>query len=147
MPILNYSTSVSVDKTVAEVQKILAQRGALEISMQYTGGVASGISFLIQTRYGERAFRFPINHAAVYTVLTRQYHQGKIPPRYATEEQALRVAWRIAKDWLLAQLAVIESEMVTLDEIMMPYMLLGDGETVYERMVSQQLALPPGGAS
>ena len=85
MPLMNYSTSVSVDKTVAEVHKILTQHGALEISTQLFDKVPSGVSFLIKTRYGERAFRLPVNHDAVYKVLGQQYRQGKVPPRYVTK--------------------------------------------------------------
>ncbi|WP_189339127.1 hypothetical protein [Williamsia muralis] len=34
-------------------------------------------------------------------------------PKYQTPEHALRVAWRITKDWVEAQLAIIETQMVT----------------------------------
>ncbi len=48
------------------------------------------------------------------------------------------VAWRIVKDWLEAQLALLQSRQVKLEQVMLPYML-GTGEqgepvTVYEAL-------------
>jgi len=68
----------------------------------------------------------------------------KVQARYATPEHAERVAWRIVKDWLEAQLAIIRTEMATLDQVMLPYMRADDGRTVYELYRDQALALPAG---
>jgi hypothetical protein len=43
-----------------------------------------------------------------------------------------------------AQLAIIRTEMVTLDQVMLPYMRGDSGQTMYELYVNQQLALPSG---
>ena len=67
-----------------------------------------------------------------------------MPPRYSTPEHAERVAWRIVKDWLEAQLAIIRTEMVTLDQVMLPYMVGDEGHTVYELYRDRQLALGTG---
>jgi len=64
-----------------------------------------------------------------------------VAPRYKTVEQAERVAWRIMKDWLEAQLAIIATEMVTLDQVFLPYMQGDDGRTVYELYLDHQLAI------
>jgi hypothetical protein len=61
--------------------------------------------------------------------------------RYSTPEHAERVAWRIVKDWLEAQLAIIKTEMVTLDQVMLPYMRGDNGATIYEIYRDQQLAI------
>jgi len=55
--------------------------------------------------------------------------------------QAERVAWRIVKDWVEAQLAILESEMVHLDEIFLPYMVNNNGQTVFEIYRNNQLML------
>ena len=39
------------------------------------------------------------------------------------------MAWRVMKDWIAAQLALAETKMVQLDEIMLPYMHVDDGGT------------------
>lgn len=46
-------------------------------------------------------------------------------------EQAERVAWRVAREWLLAQLAIIEAQMATLDQVMLPYLQVDGQKTLY----------------
>ena len=60
-----------------------------------------------------------------------------------TEEQAEKVAWRILKDWVDAQMALIEIEMVKMEEVFLPYTIIDNfGTTVYERLEQTQLMLP-----
>lgn len=56
-------------------------------------------------------------------------------------EQAERVAWRIVKDWVEAQMAILESEMVQMDEIFLPYMVDNNGQTLFQAYRSNQLML------
>ena len=58
-----------------------------------------------------------------------------------TFEQANRVAWRIIKDWIDAQMAVLETEMVEMEEIFLPYVLNKQGQTLYEAFKENQLML------
>ena len=58
-----------------------------------------------------------------------------------TREQAERVAWRILKDWLLAQVALLDINMVKLTEIFMPYIVGIDGKTLYEKLEENDFAL------
>lgn len=69
----------------------------------------------------------------------------KITPRLRTMEQASRVAWRIIKDWLAAQLALIKAEMVTLEQVFLPYAQNADGATLFDVLAEGKfrgLALP-----
>jgi hypothetical protein len=144
--ILNYTTEIAVEKTVAEIQGMLARQGARSILTDYDDeGSPTRISFLIKTLYGDQGFALPANIESVYKVMARQNAQGKIPQRFVTMEQAARVGWRIVKDWLEAQLAIIQTEMVTLDQIFLPYMTVGNqGQTMYELMKERQFLLPAG---
>jgi Arc/MetJ family transcription regulator len=141
MPLLNYTTEVPVMRTAGQIQAALVQAGARRISTDYDAvGQPVGISFEVETGFGVRHFALPVNRDAVHAVLQQQ----KVEPRYRTLGQAERVAWRIMKDWVEAQLAIIQTNMVTLDQVMLPYMLVDDGRTVYEVYRDQQLALPAG---
>jgi hypothetical protein len=141
MPLLNYTTEVPVMRTAGQIQAALVQAGARRISTDYDAvGHPVGISFEVETGFGVRHFALPVDAPAVHTVLQRQ----KVEPRYRTPEQAERVAWRITKDWVEAQLAIIQTNMVTLDQVMLPYMLNDAGRTVYELYRDQQTALPAG---
>ncbi len=74
------------------------------------------------------SFRLPTDWRAVQRRLQTQ----RVEPRYRTQEHALRVAWRITKDWVEAQLAIIESQMVTTAQVFLPYAVTLNGQTLYE---------------
>ena len=59
----------------------------------------------------------------------------------ATREQAERVAWRILKDWIEAQMALLDIEMVRFEEIFLPYIETNTGKTVFERLEKQQFLI------
>jgi len=141
MPLLNYTTQVSAQRTVSQIQAMLAGVGARRVMVEYDdAGRVTGVAFTVHTVHGERSFFLPAAAEKVAGVLSRQ----RVPARYATLEHAERVAWRIVKDWLEAQLAIIATEMVTLDQVMLPYMASGDGRTMWDLYLDQQLALPAG---
>lgn len=128
-PLLNYTTSVPVARSVTEVTQRLVSAGAGQITTDYNrAGQAVGITFRTETPHGPRTFSIPVNADRVRAVLELEGVEG----RYRTPEHSARVAWRIVKDWIEAQLAIIRSEMVTLDQVMLPYMQSTDGRTVYE---------------
>lgn len=135
MPIANYSTDVPVSRTLGHVMGMLATSGASAISQQLEQGQVVGISFNIETEYGWRTYRMPVRIDDVRKVLIAD----KVQPRYQTREHAARVAWRIAHDWLRAQMALIEAGMGSLDEVMMPYTLVGGNQTAYEAYQQKEL--------
>lgn len=127
MPILNYTTTIAAAKTVGEVQQILAKGGADEVSIIYSDGQPTGVSFALHTMVGTRTFRLPVNIDGVHMVLAKD----KIQARYQTREHAARVAWRVTKDWIEAQVALIQAGMATLDQVMLPYLEMRPGHTLY----------------
>ena len=135
MPILNYTTTVNVYKTLGEIQMQLVKHGAKKIMQDYDDqGRITALSFMVDTPAGPRGIRLPANVDAVHAVLHRQ----KVK---CDREQAERVAWRILKDWVEAQMAILESEMVQIDEIFLPYMVNQSGQTLFEAYRSNQLML------
>ena len=138
MPLLNYTTKVDVHTTLGAIQGQLVKHGARKILQDYDDdGHILSLSFMIDTPAGPRGIRLPANVDAVHAVLVRQ----KIK---CDREQAERVAWRIVKDWVEAQMAILESEMVQMDEVFLPYMINDAGQTVFESY-RQNYLLPGGG--
>ena len=132
MPILNYTTTVSALRTASQVQDMLAKHGASEVSLRYANGAPVALSFTIGTSHGARDFRLPVNVEGVYDVIKK--HGSGVPPRYQSRAQAEKIAWRITKDWVEAQLAMIEAGLSRLDEVMLPFMMVGEyGQTLSER--------------
>ena len=107
---------------------------------------ATAIGFRIKTEQGILPFRLPTDVKRVRAILTRQVTLGQAPRSALALGQPERVAWRIIKEWVEAQLALIQIGLVTIDEVMLPYMLTGN-KTVYESFKDGNLEnlLPAGG--
>lgn len=135
MALLNYTTKVNVYTTIGEIQAQLVVHGAKRIMQDYDDkGRISALTFQIDTPAGLRVIRLPANVDAVQKVLSSQ----KVK---CDREQAERVAWRIVKDWVEAQMAILESEMVQMDEIFLPYMVNNNGQTLFQIYRNNQLML------
>lgn len=132
MPILNYTTTIAATKTVAEIQSILAKSGAEQVIIRY--GKDREPTALVFELQGEM-YMLPCRAEQVHNKLWRD---RAVAARYKTIEQAQRVAWRILKDWVEAQTAIIATGMVDVQEVMLPYMLLRDDQTVYDNFREQR---------
>lgn len=137
MAVLNYTTQIAVTKTVGEMQHMLGQAGASRIAVDYEAGSPSALSFMLATPHGPRHFTLPVNVDAMHRLLVAEDKAGKIRSgaraARSSREQAERVAWRILKDWLAAQLALVATEMVGMDQVMLPYLQVeSSGLTLYE---------------
>jgi len=126
MAILNYTTSISTEKTASEIQKKLAIAGAKAILVDYDDdGIMCAMSFRIDELY----FRLPLNIEGVYQAMKKD---RKVPKRLRTYEQSAKVAWRIIKDWIEAQIAIIEAGQAELNQVFLPYAQNKLGQTLYE---------------
>lgn len=138
MPILNYTTSVEVLKTMGEIQFALAKQKVSAMMTEYDpDGAPAALSFRIVTPFGLMSYRLPANVDKVLAVLKKQ--KG-VPWRLQNKAQASRVAWRIVKTWIEAQCAFIESEMVSIDQVFLPYAQNAEGKTVYETLVESRFS-------
>lgn len=137
MAIKNYTTKIDCYQSIGEIQGVLAKNGARKIMIDYDNtGLPVGIAFAIQTQQQMQAFILPANIDGVMSVFKKQNLKADI-------EQAKRTAWRNVRDWIMAQMAFIESGNVQMDEIFLPY--LSDGKkTLYQAYKSGQLLLGDG---
>lgn len=143
MPILNYTTSIDPHKTVGEIQKLLASKGARGILLEYNEhGDPSAVAFQIEVRGQHLRYRLPCRADRVFDILGKQWQAGKVERRYTTMQHANRVAWRIIKDWIEAQLAIVDAGMVDMAEVFMPYQLMANNQTMYEVMQHRLLTGP-----
>ncbi len=144
MSLLNYSTQISVEKTTAEISRLLAEAKAQAVLTEYDpDGVLIAISFRVRCPFGLMSFRLPANIDNIFAVISRD---RRITGKLKTRQQASRVAWRIVKDWIEAQMAMIRAEMVTIDQIFLPYAQNASGATLYDTVKAGSfhgLALPP----
>src|SRR5688572_11290030 len=131
MAILNYTTQVESEKTIAEIQKILVKHGAHKIVTDYKNSLPSAVTFCLTLKDNLIAFSLPANPEGVLRAMKKD---SKIPRSKCTEEQAQRVAWRIVKDWVEAQMAIVEAQLAELAEVFLPYAVTKNGSTLYQEI-------------
>lgn len=136
------TTTISAGQTAAEIQELLGRGGARRVMSEYEAGEVVAISFSIVIEDREVLFRLPVRWENYRAVMERAQQAKKRNRTSVDSEQAKRVAWRVAKAWLEAQLALVASEMAVIQEVMLPYLVHGaDGQTLYERLESQGFKL------
>jgi hypothetical protein len=133
MTVLNYTTKIAATKTIGEVQDLLVKHGASRIAVDYTDGRATGITFATTTAHGPRLFSLPVDVDAMQRLLANHRPSGSISlAAFRSREHAERVAWRVIKDWLAAQLTLVATDMAALDQVMLPYLHTDQsGRTLY----------------
>jgi len=144
MRIANYTTEVPAMKSVGEIQDILVGHGARAIMIDYDGEVPTALAFIIKTPQRELPFRLPANVKQVEKILLNMrarppetWHSDYKKVMDRVQKQSARVAWRILKDWVRAQMAILETEMVTIEQVFLPYLDVGGGKTLYDAMAER----------
>jgi hypothetical protein len=129
MALLNYTTKVDPDKSAQEIAKCLSMHGAQAVLTEYDKerGIVSAISFQIEMNDRKVGFRLPCDWKPVLEIMKRD---PKIPRNLKNELQAVRTSWRIVKDWVEAQMALVETQMVTTQDVFLPYAVMADGRTL-----------------
>lgn len=156
MPLMNYTTRIEATRSIGEIQEVLQRAGARRMAVEWDAdrrpcALTFGMPAAVRgpQRAGPPAlddYRLPVNVPAVHRTLEGQYERGDWPDRRGPpqRDQAERVAWRLLKDWLEAQWAVVSAGLVTADEVLFPYLIDAQtGQTVYEGYVAFK-ALPAG---
>ncbi len=142
MAILNYTTSIACEKTIMEIQKCLVKHGATKIVTDYTDQTPTAVTFCLILNGKLTAFLLPANYSGV---LESMKSDSKIPRRLLTDEHALKVSWRIVKDWVEAQMAIVEAQLADVAEVFLPYAITKSGTTLYKEIESNGMLLLKGG--
>ncbi len=133
--IKNYTSSISVDRSVSYIEKKLVQHGARDILKRFGGdGRITGICFNMAVNGLTVPFQLPSKTAACEKILRENLSPRARPETHKKiKEQAERTSWKILSDWVEAQMAMIELAQVDFMEVFMPYMFDPTKEkTVYQ---------------
>lgn len=134
MPIKNYTTIVDAYTSLGEIQSALARSGATKVMVEYANNQPVSVTFSIDTPRGTRGFSLPAPVDGTLKAFARQKVKGD-------KAQAQRIAWRNVRDWVLAQVALMECCDIPADEVFLPYMINDKGQTLFEVYASGQLLL------
>lgn len=138
MAILNYTTTIKAEKTIMEIQQILVSHGATKIVTDYSKGIPTSVTFCVELKGQIVGFSLPARYQGV---LHAMKNDRKVPRRLVTDEQAVKVSWRIIKDWVEAQMALVEAELAELAEVFLPYAITKDGITLYNHIDTERLLM------
>lgn len=137
-PIKNYSTTVTANRSIEEIQSSLVAHGASAVALDFergTGRIAA-LKFKMHLGDTELGFEMPVDWRRFQAVLKQQ----KVA-RWEDEDYCYRVAWRNVRDWLLSQMAFHETRMVELVQVFLPYAITDNGTTMFDRLASGNLKL------
>lgn len=133
MALKNYTTKVPANRSVQEIQEMLQKGGATGILLEYEKGTGRIESLAFKMDFGGKpvGFRMPLKWRQAQKVLAREGNR-----QARDDDYCYRVAWRIIRNWLEQQMALIEIEMVDLQEIFLPYAVQKDGNTLYQNILA-----------
>jgi hypothetical protein len=155
MPILNYTTVVPPDRSIGEITSLLIRKGARSITQDfYDDGRVKAVSFVMAVGGIPTRFVLPANAAGVAGVMMAEKPFNSSRSKVTREQyrqkmmaQAEWVAWRIMKDWVSAQMALIESGQAHAAQVFLPYATEASGRTIYELFVENNQKQLPAEAS
>lgn len=140
MALKNTYTNSPVEKMLNEIQKALLRVKATDISHKFDGsGQITGLRFGLDIKGNPVSFMLPIQVAKVRAVLQKEGNR-----RYDESAYVYRVAWACMRDWVVAQMALIETEMAEPLQVFLPYAHDASGKTLFEKVVSSGLLLGGG---
>jgi len=144
--IKNYTTEVSEEKTVGEIVGLLSGKGARSVRIDYDEqNRPSAVSFILLIESLPIPFKLPCNFEGVMKAISREFARHSTRYRWERKpssiEQSRRVAWRIIKDWVAAQMALIEAEQANMAQVFLPYAIPNEKTqlSVYDQFMQQIL--------
>jgi hypothetical protein len=131
MPIKNYTTIVPANRSITEIQDTIVKHGATGMLYKYEQGTGriEALQFLLRIKNQDVAFSLPVHWRRFQRVLELQQVR-----RYDDEEYVYRVAWRNIRDWVMAQLALYETEIVEMPLVFFPFATDAKGQRLYEHV-------------
>jgi len=140
----NYSTKIPATQTVNEIEEIFQRHNATDIWKQYENGNIVSLNFAVNTEFGKIPFKLPVNVDAVVKLLKDSKKEKKVNlsvKQVNDADVARRIAWRIIKDWIDAQMALVDISMVKLEQVFLPYAYdFHNNQSLYESIKERKYA-------
>lgn len=138
MALKNYTSTSSLPNIFSAIEKTLATHGAKQIVRDYdNNGRIVSVSFAIETVKGLMGIKLPAKFDKVQRIFDEQGINYK-------PDQPYRTAWATIRDWIDAQMALVDWEMVKPEEVFLPYGITNTGKTYFEALESQGFQLNAG---
>jgi hypothetical protein len=128
------STEIPTERTVSQIQEVLMRHKASAILTEMKNGEIDSISFKHDVGGVAVPFRLPCRAAAIEQILVSRNRKTFTTDREKENRRlrARRIAWRQILRWVEAQMALVETNMVKIEEVFFPYIQTKNGQTIYE---------------
>ena len=137
----NYTTTIPESRTIMEIEQILSLFGATAILKDFRGdGSVKALSFKVMTEHGEMPFKIPMNDKAIAQYRSEQFTGYTKKQNTLNDlDSARRIGWRIIKDWVHAQLSIVQLKLVKVQEVFLPYIYNPiEEKTFYQQIEEKQ---------
>lgn len=132
MKLRNYTSSVPVGQTIANIETMLVQFGAQHIAKKYLpGGEVESLIFSLPVNGQFVPVQLPVRVAEVERALKADRKRGTIP-----KGQAERTAWKLMADWVHVQLSLIQLGQTVPAEVFLPYIMIDGKRTFYDAVAA-----------
>lgn len=132
--IKNYTSNTT--NTFNAIQKILSSHGAKQIFFEYNDqGLVKVLAFTLDIGSKKIGFKLPARVGNVKKIFDESGYRYK-------EDQPYKTAWANIRDWLDAQMALIDTQQVKIEEVFLPYAVNREGKTFFEVMENTGYLLP-----
>jgi hypothetical protein len=155
MPTLkNYTSQMPITRIFDNIRRVLVEHGAKQIVEEYgNNGEISSIAFIVPIANRMLPIKLPARTERVQHLLERQSKAGQVKESHIRRlflygkaderrKQAYRITWKNIHDWIVAQTALLDMELVKLEEIFLPYITNKNGNTLFEVYEQTQFRLP-----
>lgn len=117
MSVMNYTTKIPAYKTVTEVEYMLMQHGASAIMKTFEDGRINGLTFALPVNGQNIPVKLPVRIPQVLAALQKEKREHPKKNVTVTMEQAEMVAWRQVKDWIEAQMQMVDLQQMEMVQI------------------------------
>lgn len=147
----NYTSNSA--NTFNNIQKCLAEHKAQQIMFDYNdNGKIAGVAFALKIDERMVGFKLPARVEKVEQIFLEEkknkprnrYYYGTMTLTTDEKDQAYRTAWANIKDWIVAQMAMIDTGMVKPEEVFLPYAVTREGVTYFEAIKNNNFMLGSG---
>jgi hypothetical protein len=140
----NYTSKATEQAIFEAIRTTLAAHKAKRIVFDYDdAGRATGIEFQLLLGKMPYTFKLParFEQAEQLVAAARKAAHKSAGPGERLTDQAYRTTWAVIRDWVDAQMALIDIGAARIEEVFLPYLLIGPGQTMFEAFAEQR-ALP-----